>query len=105
VDFDANPLTSRKPVVHTTPLNHGLWIDDLPGAVVRLTAKGVRFVGTARAPSDNSFSAPQRNDDFPVSGEAFLIELVQAPPEVVSALAPALSGSESESSPNSGFMQ
>src|SRR5205085_10802010 len=34
----------KKPAVHQTPLNHiGLWIDDLPRAVERLSAQGVRF--------------------------------------------------------------
>jgi lactoylglutathione lyase len=30
---------------------------------------------------------PKSNEEFPVSGEGVLIELVQAPPEVVSAFA------------------
>ena len=80
----------KKPAVHATPLNHvGLWIDDLPGAVTWLTAKGVRFapggICKGAAGFDICFLHPKSNDEFPVSGEGVLIELVQAPPEVVSA--------------------
>jgi lactoylglutathione lyase len=82
----------KKPAVHTTPLNHvGLWIDDLPQAVKWLTAKGVRFAPGGIRPGaagfDICFLHPKSNDEFPVSGEGVLIELVQAPPEVVSAFA------------------
>ena len=81
----------RKPAVHNTPLNHiGLWIDDLPTAVDWLTAQGVRFApgGIRRGGSgfDICFVHPKGNDAFPLSGEGVLIELVQAPPEVVKAL-------------------
>ena len=80
----------KKPAVHTTPLNHvGLWIDNLPKAVQWLSAKGVRFApGGIRAGAagfDICFLHPKSNDEFPVSGEGVLIELVQAPPEVVAA--------------------
>ena len=80
----------KKPAVHTTPLNHvGLWIDDLPAAVQWLSAQGVRFApGGIRAGAagfDICFLHPKGNDEFPISGEGVLIELVQAPPEVVSA--------------------
>ena len=80
----------KKPAVHTTPLNHvGLWIDDLPSAVTWLTSKGVRFapggIRQGAAGFDICFLHPKSNDEFPVSGEGVLIELVQAPPEVVSA--------------------
>ena len=80
----------KKPAVHATPLNHvGLWIDDLSSAVKWLTAKGVRVApGGSRkgaAGCDICFLHPKSNDEFPVSGEGVLIELVQAPPEVVSA--------------------
>ncbi len=81
-----------KPAVHTTPLNHvGLWIDDLPKAVEWLTAKGVRFapggIRKGAAGYDITFLHPKSNDEFPIAGEGVLIELVQAPPEVVTALA------------------
>jgi lactoylglutathione lyase len=81
----------KKPAVHTTPLNHvGLWIDDLPGAVAWLTEQGVRFapggIRKGAAGYDICFLHPKSNDAFPVSGEGVLIELVQAPPEVIAAL-------------------
>jgi lactoylglutathione lyase len=80
----------KKPAVHTTPLNHvGLWIDDLPKAVEWLTAKGVRFapggIRKGAAGFDITFLHPKSNDEFPIAGEGVLIELVQAPAEVVSA--------------------
>jgi len=80
----------KKPAVHATALNHvGLWIDDLPGAVAWLSAKGVRFapggIRQGAAGFDICFIHPKGSDDLPVSGEGVLIELVQAPPEVVSA--------------------
>jgi lactoylglutathione lyase len=80
----------KKPAVHATPLNHvGLWIDDLPKAVEWLAGKGVRFApgGIRRGGSgfDICFVHPKGNDEFPVGGEGVLIELVQAPPEVVQA--------------------
>jgi len=82
----------RKPAVHTTPLNHvGLWIDDLPAAVTWLQAQGVRFapggIRKGAAGFDICFLHPKANDEFPLSGEGVLIELVQAPLEVVHAFA------------------
>jgi lactoylglutathione lyase len=81
----------KKPAVHTTPLNHvGLWIDDLPAAVAWLTGQGVRFAPGGIRPGaagyDICFLHPKSNDQFPIAGEGVLIELVQAPPEVVAAL-------------------
>jgi lactoylglutathione lyase len=81
----------KKPAVHTTPLNHvGLWVDDLPKAVEWMTAQGVRFapggIRAGAAGHDICFIHPKGNDAFPLSGEGVLIELVQAPPEVVAAL-------------------
>jgi lactoylglutathione lyase len=80
----------KKPAVHTTPLNHiGLWIDNLPLAVEWLTAKGVRFaqggIRKGAAGYDITFLHPKSNDEFPIAGEGVLIELVQAPPEVIEA--------------------
>ena len=80
----------KKPAVHTTPLNHiGLWIDDLPVAVEWLTSQGVRFapggIRKGAAGFDICFLHPKASEEFPISGEGVLIELVQAPPEVVSA--------------------
>jgi len=82
----------KKPAVHTTPLNHvGLWVDDLPQAVAWMTAQGVRFapggIRAGAAGHDICFIHPKGNDAFPLSGEGVLIELVQAPPEVLAALA------------------
>lgn len=80
----------KKPAVHTTPLNHvGLWIDDLPAAVKWLGAQGVRFapggIRKGAAGFDICFVHPKGSDELPVGGEGVLIELVQAPPEVVAA--------------------
>ena len=80
----------KKPAVHTTPLNHiGLWIDNLPLAVEWLTAKGVRFapggIRKGAAGHDITFLHPKSNDEFPIAGEGVLIELVQAPAEVIEA--------------------
>ena len=86
-----------KPAVHATPLNHlGLWIDDLPAAVAWLTARGVRFapggIRAGAAGHDVCFLHPRANDEFPIAGEGVLIELVQAPPEVVAAQSAACAG-------------
>ena len=81
----------KKPAVHATPLNHvGLWIDDLSRAVEWLTANGVRFapggIRKGAAGHDICFLHPKSNDEFPIAGEGVLIELVQAPTEVIAAL-------------------
>ena len=86
----------KKPAVHATPLNHvGLWIDDLPKAVEWLTAQGVRFapggIRKGAAGHDITFLHPKASDDFSIAGEGVLIELVQAPPEVIAAFS-ALAG-------------
>ena len=83
---------SRKPAVHQPSLNHiGLWIDDLPAAVEWLSRKGVRFapggVRKGAAGFDVCFIHPKGNEDSPLGGEGVLIELVQAPPEVIRAFA------------------
>jgi len=83
---------ARKPAVHATPLNHvGLWVDDLPRAVEWLSARGLRFapggIRRGAAGHDICFVHPRGSDEFPLGGEGVLIELVQAPPEVVAALA------------------
>ena len=80
----------KKPAVHSTPLNHvGLWIDDLPKAVQWLSAQGVRFAPGGIRPGaagfDICFVHPKSNDEFPVSGEGVLIELVQAPAQLLAA--------------------
>jgi lactoylglutathione lyase len=85
------PLDSnRKPAVHDPPLNHiGLWVDDLKGAVQWLSARGVRFApgGIRRGASgyDICFIHPKGNEEAPIGGEGVLIEMVQAPREVIEA--------------------
>jgi lactoylglutathione lyase len=87
------PLDAEaRPRVHEPPLNHvGLWVDDLRAAVAWLEARGVRFtpggVRKGAAGHDVCFIHPKGNAEFPVGGEGVLIELVQAPPEVMRALA------------------
>ncbi|WP_310462412.1 VOC family protein [Sphaerotilus sp.] len=81
----------KKPAVHTTPLNHvGLWVDNLPLAVEWMTANGVRFapggIRKGAAGFDICFIHPKASDEFPIGGEGVLIELVQAPAEVIAAL-------------------
>ena len=82
---------AKKPAVHATPLNHvGLWIDDLPAAVEWLTAQSVRFapggIRKGAAGYDICFLHPKGNEEFPIGGEGVLVELVQAPPEVIAVL-------------------
>lgn len=82
----------KKPAVHTTPLNHiGLWVDNLAVAVEWLTKSGVRFapggIRKGAAGYDITFMHPKANDEFPIAGEGVLIELVQAPQEVIDAFA------------------
>jgi lactoylglutathione lyase len=80
-----------RPKVHDPSLNHiGLWVDDLAAAVKWLEANGMRFTpgGIRKGASghDICFVHPKGNDEFPVSGEGVLIELVQAPADVIAAL-------------------
>jgi lactoylglutathione lyase len=79
-----------RPRVHEPALNHvGLWVDDLAGAVEWLEAQGVRFtpggIRAGAAGHDVCFIHPKGNDATPIGGEGVLIELVQAPPEVIEA--------------------
>jgi lactoylglutathione lyase len=82
---------TKKPRVDEPRLNHvGLWVDDLAKAVEWMTAKGVRFapggIRKGAAGYDVCFVHPKGNDEFPLSSEGVLVELVQAPPEVIAAL-------------------
>ena len=82
----------KKPAVHQTPLNHvGLWVDDLPAAVAWMSASGVRFapggIRRGAAGHDICFIHPKGNDECPRGGEGVLIELVQAPADVIAAAA------------------
>ena len=79
-----------RPRVHEPALNHvGLWVDDLPAAVAWLEEQGVRFTpGGIRAGAagyDVCFIHPKGAGESPIGGEGVLIELVQAPPEVIEA--------------------
>jgi lactoylglutathione lyase len=81
----------KKPKVNEPQLNHiGLWIDDLPKCVAWLTAKGVRFTpgGIRKGASgyDICFVHPRGNEEFPLCSEGVLLELVQAPAEVIAVL-------------------
>ncbi len=83
----------RSPRVHVPPLNHlGLWVDDLRAAVRWLEAAGVRFtpggIRPGAAGHDVCFIHPKGSESAPQGAEGVLVELVQAPPEVVAALAP-----------------
>ena len=106
------PLDADKsPKVHQPPLNHiGLWVDDLPTAVDWMKRQGVRFTpgGIRRGASgyDVTFIHPKPAASAAVavdaggegsagrlcspvladsiSGNGVLIELVQAPPDIVS---------------------
>ncbi len=82
-----------RPKVNDPALNHvGLWVDDLPAAVGWLDDQGMRFTpgGIRKGASghDICFVHPKGNDEFPLSGEGVLIELVQAPDDVIAALTP-----------------
>jgi len=81
----------KKPRVHEPKLNHvGFWIDDLKEAVKWLSEQGVRFtpggIRKGAAGYDVCFIHPKANDEFPLCGEGVLVELVQAPQEIVKAL-------------------
>ena len=81
----------RSPKVHEPRLNHvGLWIDDLAAAVTWLAAQGVRFtpggIRKGAAGFDVCFIHPKGDATSPRSGEGVLIELVQAPAELVKAM-------------------
>jgi len=84
-----NPEISPK--VHVPPLNHiGLWVDDIQAAVKELGEKGVRFapggIRKGAAGYDVAFIHPKGNEQFPLSGEGVLIELVQAPKDIIEKL-------------------
>ena len=82
----------KKPRVDNPQLNHvGLWVDDIHAAVKWLGEQGVRFTPGGIRPGaagyDVCFIHPKGSDELPIGGEGVLIELVQAPPEVVQAFA------------------
>ncbi len=80
----------KRPRVQEPALNHiGLWVSDLVAAVAWLEQQGVRFtpggIRKGAAGHDVCFIHPKGNEAFPLGGEGVLIELVQAPPEVIAA--------------------
>lgn len=82
---------TKSPKVHEPKLNHiGLWIDDLQACVDWLTSQKVRFtpggIRKGAAGYDVCFIHPKGNEEFPFCSEGVLVELVQAPPEVIQAL-------------------
>jgi lactoylglutathione lyase len=83
-----DPNTSPK--VHIPPLNHiGLWVDKLEACVAHLENQGVRFtpggIRKGAAGFNVAFIHPKGNEAHPLSGEGVLIELVQAPANVIEA--------------------
>ncbi|TFH69117.1 VOC family protein [Gammaproteobacteria bacterium LSUCC0057] len=83
---------ARKPRVDTPPLNHvGLWVDDIHAAHQWLRERGVRFapggIRAGAAGHDVCFIHPKGNDEFPLSSQGVLVELVQAPSAVIEAYA------------------
>lgn len=74
--------------VHLPALNHiGLWVHPLPECVDWLTQQGMRFtpggIRKGAAGHDVAFIHPKGDKKHPLCGEGVLIELVQAPPDVV----------------------
>jgi lactoylglutathione lyase len=81
----------KRPKVHDPALNHiGLWVDNLAAAVEWLGKQGVRFtpggIRKGAAGHDVCFIHPKGDASTPIGGAGVLIELVQAPPDVIVAL-------------------
>ncbi|MEE2959236.1 MAG: VOC family protein [Myxococcota bacterium] len=81
----------KRPKVHEPALNHiGLWVDNLQQAVEWLQGEGMRFtpggIRQGGAGHDVAFIHPKGNEVSPLCGEGVLIELVQAPRDVIEAL-------------------
>lgn len=81
----------KRPRVQEPALNHvGLWVDDLEAAETWLHQRGVRFtpggIRKGAAGFDVCFIHPKGNEQAPIGGQGVLIELVQAPQEVIAAL-------------------
>lgn len=82
----------KRPRVDNPQLNHvGLWVDNLAVAVEWLTEQGVRFtpggIRAGAAGHDVCFIHPKGNEEFPIGAEGVLVELVQAPENVIQAFA------------------
>ena len=76
--------------VHVPPLNHiGLWVDDLESAVDWMKQQGVRFtpggIRKGAAGHNVTFIHPKGNENSPIGGNGVLIELVQAPDDIIGA--------------------
>jgi len=81
---------NKSPKVHDPKLNHiGLWIDDLEACVKWLTEKKVHFtpggIRKGAAGYNVCFIHPKGNEEFPFCSEGVLVELVQAPQEIIKA--------------------
>jgi lactoylglutathione lyase len=81
----------KRPLVYEPALNHiGLWIDDLAACVDWLTEHGVRFapggIRVGAGGHEMCFVHPKGNDEFPLGGQGVLIELIQAPDDVIAGL-------------------
>lgn len=79
---------NKSPKVHVPPLNHiGLWVDHLEEAVEWMEEKGVRFTpgGIRKGAAGHNvvFIHPKGNDEAPIGGAGVLVELVQAPEDVI----------------------
>ncbi len=82
VDLMAPLDPEKSPKVHIPALNHiGLWVDNLENAVEYCTKNEIKVVGGIRK------GASGHNITFvhPKSACGILLELVQAPPEVIKA--------------------
>jgi lactoylglutathione lyase len=80
--------------VHSPALNHvGLWVDDLQAAETWMLEEGVRFTpgGIRKGASghDVCFIHPKGNEASPIGAEGVLVELVQAPADVIAAFSAA----------------
>lgn len=79
---------TKKPDVSQVPLNHiGLWVDDITACYNWFNDNGVRTTpgGIRKGASGYNifFIHPKSNNEFPISGEGVLIEIVQAPDHVI----------------------
>jgi lactoylglutathione lyase len=79
---------TKSPKVHVPPLNHiGVWVDDLETCVKELDKKGVRFApGGIRMGASGfnvAFVHPKGSAEKPYGSCGVLLELVQAPKEVI----------------------
>ena len=78
----------KSPRVNVPPLNHiGLWVDHLESAVGWMKDQGVRFTpgGIRKGAAGHNvvFIHPKGNEEAPIGGAGVLIELVQAPKELI----------------------